>query len=77
MSEQEKVAVEEGFVQFLNTLRFPVQLYVQSRTLNLRDIIATYKERVDTLGSEIEKLDAKIAQAKTQGNKAVKEKLEF
>ena len=77
MSEQEKIGVEEGFVQFLNTLRFPVQLYVQSRTLNLRDIIATYKERVDTLGSEIEKLDAKIAQAKAQGNKAVKEKLEF
>ncbi len=77
MSEQEKIGVEEGFVQFLNTLRFPVQLYVQSRTLNLRDIIATYKERVDTLASEIEKLDAKIAQAKAQGNKAVREKLEF
>jgi hypothetical protein len=39
MSEKEKIAVEEGFVQFLNTLRFPVQIYVQSRTLNLKDII--------------------------------------
>ena len=39
MSEQEKISVEEGFVQFLNTLRFPIQLYIQSRTLNLRDII--------------------------------------
>jgi hypothetical protein len=77
MSEQEKISVEEGFVQFLNTLRFPIQLYVQSRTLNLRDIIATYKSRVDTLASEIEKLDAKIAQAKAQGNRAVREKLEF
>ena len=57
MSEQEKISVEEGFVQFLNTLRFPIQLYVQSRTLNLRDIIATYKSRVDTLASEIEKLE--------------------
>ena len=26
MSEQEKISVEEGFVQFLNTLRFPIQL---------------------------------------------------
>ena len=34
MSEQEKISVEAGFVQFLNTLRFPIQLYVQSRTLN-------------------------------------------
>ena len=39
MSEQEKISVEEGFVQFLNTLRFPIQLYIQSRTLILRDII--------------------------------------
>ena len=33
MSQAEKYAVEEGFVQFLNTLRFSIQLYVQSRTL--------------------------------------------
>jgi hypothetical protein len=77
MSEQEKISVEEGFVQFLNTLRFPIQLYIQSRTLNLRDIIDEYKARVDNLTIEIDKLDAKIAQAQTQGNKALKEKLEF
>lgn len=77
MSEPEKVSVEEGFVQFLNTLRFPIQLYVQSRTLNLRDIIDTYKGRVDNLKLDIEKLNAKIAQAKATGNRAVQEKLEF
>lgn len=77
MSEQEKIAVEEGFVQFLNTLRFPIQLYIQSRTLNLRDIIEEYKSRIDNLTVEIDKIDAKIAQAKTMGNKALREKLEF
>lgn len=77
MSEQEKISVEEGFVQFLNTLRFPIQLYIQSRTLNLRDIIEDYKVRVDNLTIEIDKLNAKIAQAKAQGNRALKEKLEF
>ena len=77
MSEQEKIAVEEGFVQFLNTLRFPIQLYIQSRTLNLRDIISEYKERVDNLALEIDKVDSKIAQAKTHNNKALEEKLEF
>lgn len=77
MSEQEKISVEEGFVQFLNTLRFPIQLYIQSRTLNLRDIIEEYKARVDNLTIEIDKLDAKIAQAKMQGNRALREKLEF
>ena len=77
MSEAEKISVEEGFVSFLNTLRFPIQLYIQSRTLNLRDIISEYKSRVDTLTVEIEKIEAKIAQAKATGNKALREKLEF
>lgn len=77
MSEQEKISVEEGFVQFLNTLRFPIQLYIQSRTLNLREIIEEYKSRVDNLTIEIDKLDAKIAQAQMSGNKALREKLEF
>ena len=77
MSEDEKIGVEEGFFQFLNTLRFPIQLYIQSRTLNLRDIIAEYKNRVDNLTIDIDRIDAKIAQAKAQGNKALREKLEF
>ena len=77
MSEQEKISVEEGFVNFLNVLRFPIQLYIQSRTLNLRDIIDEYKARIDNLTIEIDKLDAKIAQAKMTGNKALREKLEF
>ena len=77
MSEQEKISVEEGFVQFLNTLRFPIQLYIQSRTLNLREIIDEYKGRIDNLTIEIDKIEAKIAQAKTMGNKALREKLEF
>ena len=77
MSEQEKISVEEGFVQFLNTLRFPIQLYIQSRTLNLREIIEEYKARIDNLTIEIDKIDAKIVQAKTMGNKALREKLEF
>lgn len=77
MSEQEKIGVEEGFVQFLNTLRFPIQLYIQSRTLNLKDIIEDYKGRVENLANDIEKMDVKIAQAQASNNKALKEKLEF
>lgn len=77
MSEVEKIAVEEGFVQFLNTLRFPIQLYVQSRTLNLRDIIQDYKNRVEVLATDIERLNLKIKQALSSGNRAMREKLEF
>ena len=31
MSGIEKTSVEEGFVQFLNTLRYPIQIYIQTR----------------------------------------------
>lgn len=77
MSEQEKMSVEEGFVQFLNTLRFPIQLYVQSRTLNLKEIVDGYRERVSSLNNDISKIDYKIEQAKRANNKALQEKLYF
>ena len=35
MSQAEKVGVEEGFIQFLNTLSHPVQIYTQTRKINL------------------------------------------
>lgn len=53
MSGVEKTGVEEGFVQFLNTLRFPIQLYVQTRTVNLESSINTYKKRVDQVESNL------------------------
>ena len=31
----EKVSVEQGFISFLNTLRHPIQIYIQTRTINL------------------------------------------
>ena len=77
MSQNEKFAVEEGFVQFLNTIRFPIQLYVQSRTLNLKEIIESYKSRIAEVTKEIAKLDSKIIQTRKEGNKALIEKLEF
>ena len=35
MSNVEKVAVEEGFQQFLNTLRHPIQIYIKTRMNDL------------------------------------------
>ena len=53
MSGVEKTGVEEGFVQFLNTLRFPIQLYVQTRTVNLEKSLDTYKKRINQIESEL------------------------
>jgi len=46
MSGMEKTGVEEGFVQFLNTLRNPIQIYIQTRSVNLEKSISTYKEKL-------------------------------
>lgn len=46
MSEMEKVSVEQGFISFLNTLRHPVQLYIQTRTINLERSIEGYKSKL-------------------------------
>ncbi len=49
MSGIEKNSVEQGFLQFLNTLRYPVQIYVQTRTVNLESGIIKYKERINNI----------------------------
>lgn len=77
MSEEEKIAVEEGFVQFLNTLRFPIQLYIQTRSLNLREIVEDYKTRVSDIAQDIEKLNGRIQAAKETKNDRLLEKLQF
>ena len=63
MSEEEKNGVEAGFVQFLNTLRFPIQLYVQTSSLNFREITASYQKRIDTMRREISKLEINLREA--------------
>lgn len=77
LSEEEKVAVEEGFVQFLNTLRFPIQLYVQTRSLNLRDIVDEYKDRIKDMEDEIEKLKLKQREAEASKNEELAQKIAY
>lgn len=55
MSEVEKNGVEEGFIQFLNTIRYPIQIYTQTRTINLEGSIQTYKEKVKVIEDTLEK----------------------
>lgn len=62
MSEVEKNSVEEGFIQFLNTLRHPVQIYTQTRTINLDSSIQTYKEKVKEIQYALEKQEMQYNQ---------------
>lgn len=56
MSKLEKTGVEEGFQQFLNTLRHPIQIYIQTRTMNLEGSIQNYKDRVKEIENRYNKL---------------------
>lgn len=53
MSGLEKNSVEQGFLQFLNTLRYPIQIYIQTRTVNLGNSIHVYKERVEEVSKQL------------------------
>ncbi len=62
MSEIEQMAVEEGFIMFLNTLKFPIQLYVQTRSVDLSENIKTYKDRVKGFVDKQNEVSAKCAE---------------
>lgn len=67
MSQVEKNAVEESFVQFLNTLRYPVQIYTQTRTINLESSIETYRQKLEETKLELEKEENRYNQMKRSG----------
>ena len=57
MSDVEQLAVEEGFITFLNTLTAPIQLYVQAQNLDLKGTIKVYKDHVDKIREEFENVN--------------------
>lgn len=66
MSSMEKVGVEQGFIQFLNTLTRPIQIYVQTRKVNLEESIENYTKKLKTIESSYGK--AKIQYENAQKN---------
>lgn len=54
MSGMEKAAVEAGFVQFLNSLRYTIQIYTQTRTVNIEDSISNYRNRLEEISKNLE-----------------------
>ncbi len=77
LGEEEKLAVEHGFTQFLNTLRDPVQLYIQTRSLNLKDSVEQYSAKVNEVKESIIKLEALIKKERANGRLDIARKLEF
>lgn len=67
MSEVEKTSVEQGFLQYLNTLRHQVQIYVQTRTVDLGTSISTYKEKVKSIGNDLVQKQLQLSQHEKDG----------
>lgn len=63
MSSIEKVGVEQGFVQFLNTLTRPIQLHIQARKVNLEDSVSNYKKRLKNIEMSFNKIKMQYEQA--------------
>ena len=68
MSKMEKISVEEGFQQFLNTLTRPIQIYIQTRTINLESSISTYTSKVKDIESKYRKMLFEYSNMQKSGN---------
>lgn len=77
MSEIEKTAVEAGFVQFLNTLRNQIQIYVQTKTINISSSVQNYKTKLDEIKIELEQKENEYEKLKEEKTASEKEKQEL
>lgn len=67
MSSVEKASVEQGFLQYLNTLRYQIQIYVQTRTVNLENSIMRYKEKIKKIGNTLVEKELQYNQHQKDG----------
>lgn len=67
MSNMEKTAVEAGFVQFLNSLRHTIQIYTQTRTVNIEESILNYRAKIEELSKTLENKQRKYTSMLQEG----------
>lgn len=46
MSEIEQINVEKAFIEFISKINYPIQIFVESRTIDLKENIANYKQKI-------------------------------
>ena len=59
LSGVEKTSIEEGFIQFLNTLKHEIQLYIQTRKVNLSQSTIRYNERLERIRLDLQREEEK------------------
>ena len=73
LSGLEKNSVEEGFIQFLNTLKSEIQLYVQTRKVNLNQSTQRYRERLELIRQDLQAEEYKYQELQRNGNASKEE----
>ena len=73
MSEVEKNSVEMGFMKVLNTLRAPIQIYIQTRTINLTSSLQRYKDKLNNLEMDLLAKETKYKRMLENGNYSEKD----
>lgn len=68
MSDVEKASTEQGFAIFLNTLKEPIQIYIQSRKVNLEKNIQKYKTRLTKIKENLNLKEYRLKQYLEKNN---------
>lgn len=76
-SETDQLTIEQGFQQFLNVLKQPVQIYVQTRMVNFKHILDGYIEKSEKIKKERDDVKERLIEAKNSGNETEYKKLIF
>lgn len=67
LSNVEKNGIEQGFISFLNTLKYEVQIYIQTRKVNLAQSTMKYRERLKIIENDMREEEAKYQDMQRRG----------
>lgn len=59
LSGVEKNGIEQGFISFLNALKYEIQIYVQTRKVNLMQSTMKYRERLKVIENDMREEERK------------------
>ncbi len=68
LSNVEKNGIEQGFISFLNTLKYEIQIYVQTRKVNLAQSTMKYRERLKVIENDMREEEARYQDMQRRGN---------
>lgn len=68
LSGVEKTSVEQGFLQFLNTLKYEIQIYIQTRKVNLNQSIISYQEKLEKIKEDLRYEEMKLEDMQRDGS---------